>query len=115
MDLSLTERSESFFQQATARYLKLGHTRRYCKCCLRAAAVLHQQGRQSEAEYYTQQALNKLSDQPVSSLLAVTYHNLGVHTICQQRVPDGVAHVRSYVALLRQLPKLGNSWMQHMD
>merc|ERR1712134_183453 len=52
LDLSLTERSESFFQQATARYLKLGHTNRYCKCCLRAAAVLHQQDRMSEAEYY---------------------------------------------------------------
>jgi hypothetical protein len=115
MDLSLTERSESFFQQATARYLKLGHTNRYCKCCLRAAAVLHQQGRQSEAEYYTQQALNKLADQPVSSLLGVTYHNLAVHTSVQHRIPDGVAHTKSYVALLRQLDKLGNSWMQQMD
>jgi len=115
MDLSLTERSESFFQQATARYVKLGHTNRSCKCCLRAAAVLHQQGRQSEAEYYTQQALNKLADQPVSSLLAVTYHNLGVHTTVQHRIPDGVAHCKSYVALLRQLDKLGNSWMQQMD
>jgi hypothetical protein len=115
MDINLTERAESFYSQATSRYLKLGHLYRYCKCCLRAAAVLHQQGQRSEAEYYTQQALNKLSDQPVSSLLAVTYHNLGVHTVCQQRVHDGVAHVRSYVALLRQLPKLGNSWMQQMD
>lgn len=115
MDISLTERSESFFQQATARYLKLGHSNRYCKCCLRAAAVLHQQGRQSEAEYYTQQALNKLADQPVSSLLAVTYHNLAVHTTVQHRIADGVAHTKSYVALLRQLDKLGNSWMQQMD
>merc|ERR1719482_1329607 len=115
MDIALTERSESFFQQATARYIKLGHTNRYCKCCLRAAAVLHQQGRYSEAEYYTQQALNKLADQAVSSLLAVTYHNLAVHTSVQHRVPDGVAHTKSYVALLRQLDKLGNSWMQQMD
>jgi len=115
MDISLTERSESFYQQATARYLKLGHLNRYCKCCLRAAAVLHQQGRRSEAEYYTQQALNKQADQPVSSLLAITYHNLAVHTIVQQRVADGVAHTHSYVALLRQLPKLGNQWMQTMD
>merc|ERR1712228_615024 len=114
-DVSLSDRAESFFQQASERYLRLKHTNRYCKCCLRAAAVLHGQGHRSEAEYYTQQALNKLSDQPVSSLLAVTYHNLGVHTICQQRVADGVAHVRSYVALLRQLPKLGNGWMQQMD
>jgi len=115
MDIDLAERAESFFQQATMRYLKLGHLNRYCKCCLRAAAVLHQQGRRSEAEYYTQQALNKLADQQMSSLLVVTYHNLAVHTIVQQRVNDGVAHVRSYVALLRQLPKLGNSWMQHLD
>jgi tetratricopeptide (TPR) repeat protein len=115
MDIALTERSESFYQQATARYLKLGHLNRYCKCCLRAAAVLHQQGRRSEAEYYTQQALNKQADQPVSSLLALTYHNLAVHTIVQQRVADGVAHTHSYVALLRQLPKLGNQWMQSMD
>jgi len=115
MDLGITERSESFFQQATARYLKLGHTNRYCKCCLRAAAVLHQQKHKAEAEYYTQQALNKLADQPVSSLLAVTYHNLSIHTTVQHRIADGVAHCKSYVALLRQLDKLGNSWMQLMD
>jgi hypothetical protein len=114
MDVSLTERSESFFQQATARYLKLGHTNRYCKCCLRAAAVLQQQGRMSEAEYYTQQALNKLADQPISSLLGVTYHNLAVHTCSQHRVADGVAHNKSYVALLRQLDKLCNTWMKQI-
>mmetsp|Transcript_92645 Transcript_92645/g.198599 ORF Transcript_92645/g.198599 Transcript_92645/m.198599 type:complete len:1057 (+) Transcript_92645:92-3262(+) len=114
-DISLTDRAESFFQQASERYLRLGHVNRYCKCCLRAAAVLHAQGNRSEAEYYTQQALNKLSDAPVSSLLAVCYHNLAVLTMVQQRVADGVAHVRSYVALLRQLPKLGNSWMQLLD
>merc|ERR1719253_1323309 len=84
MDIALTERSESFFHQATARY-------------------------------YTQQALNKLADQPVSSLLAITYHNLAVHTTAQHRVTDGVAHTKSYVALLRQLDKLGNSWMQQLD
>eukprot|EP00440_Ansanella_granifera_P005804 gb/GFBE01006295.1/.p1 GENE.gb/GFBE01006295.1/~~gb/GFBE01006295.1/.p1 ORF type:complete len:1064 (+),score=307.55 gb/GFBE01006295.1/:1-3192(+) len=114
-DVTLSDRSESFFQQASERYLRLGHVNRYCKCCLRAAAVLHNQNNRSEAEYYTQQALNKLSDAPVSSLLAVCYHNLAVHTIVQHRVADSVAHVRSYVALLRQLPKLGNSWMQLLD
>lgn len=114
-DLSLSPRAESFFQQASERYLRLDHPNRYCKCCLRAAAVLHQQGNRAEAEYYTQQALNKLADAPVSSLLAVCYHNLAVHTLVQQRMADSVAHVRSYVALLRQLPKLGNSWMQLLD
>jgi len=114
-DVTLSDRSQSFFQQASERYLRLGHVNRYCKCCLRAAAVLHLQGSKSEAEYYTQQALNKLSDAPVSSLLAICYHNLAVHTVVQQRVADAVAHVRSYVALLRQLPKLGNSWMQLLD
>jgi tetratricopeptide (TPR) repeat protein len=114
-DVSLTNRAEAFFQQASERYLRLGHVNRYCKCCLRAAAVLHAQGNKAEAEYYTQQALNKLSDAPVSSLLAVCYHNLAVLTMAQHRVADGVAHVRSYVALLRQLPKLGSSWMQLMD
>jgi hypothetical protein len=114
-DVSLTDRAESFFQQASERYLRLGHANRYCKCCLRAAAVLHGQNNRSEAEYYTQQALNKLTDSPTSSLLAVCYHNLAVHTMVQQRIADAVAHVRSYVALLRQLPKLGNSWMQVMD
>ncbi|CAE7211334.1 unnamed protein product, partial [Symbiodinium sp. KB8] len=114
-DVTLADRSQSFFQQASERYLRLGHVNRYCKCCLRAAAVLHLQGSKSEAEYYTQQALNKLSDAPVSSLLAICYHNLAVHTVVQQRVADAVAHVRSYVALLRQLPKLGNSWMQLLD
>lgn len=114
-DLSLSDRAESFFQQASERYIRLNHISRYSKCCLRAAAVFHQQGSKSEAEYYTQQALNKLSDSPTSSLLAVTYHNLAVHTMSQQRLADGVAHVRSYVGLLRQLPKLGNNWMQHME
>jgi len=114
-DVTMADRSQSFFQQASERYLRLGHVNRYCKCCLRAAAVLHLQGSKSEAEYYTQQALNKLSDAPVSSLLAICYHNLAVHTVVQHRVADGVAHVRSYVALLRQLPKLGNSWMQLLD
>jgi len=114
-DISLSDRSEAFFQQASERYLRLEHTNRYCKCCLRAAAVLHGQGHLSEAEYYTQQALNKLSDAPVSSLLVVCYHNLAVHTLVQQRLADSVAHVRAYVALLRQLPKLGNTWMQQVD
>mmetsp|Transcript_70371 Transcript_70371/g.139580 ORF Transcript_70371/g.139580 Transcript_70371/m.139580 type:complete len:1060 (-) Transcript_70371:244-3423(-) len=114
-DMSLSDRAGSFFQQASDRYMRLGHSNRYCKCCLRAAAVLHIQGKRSEAEYYTQQALNKLSDAPMSSLLAVCYHNLAVHTAVQQRVPDAVSHVRAYAALLKQLPKLGSSWMQHMD
>mmetsp|Transcript_17331 Transcript_17331/g.40387 ORF Transcript_17331/g.40387 Transcript_17331/m.40387 type:complete len:1088 (-) Transcript_17331:190-3453(-) len=114
-DIALSDRAESFFQQASERYLKLGHVHRYCKCCLRAAAVLHNQNRRSEAEYYTQQALNKLANAPVSSLIAVTYHNLAVHTAVQNRVPDAVAHTRAYVAMLRQLPKLSNTWMQHLD
>eukprot|EP00438_Fugacium_kawagutii_P020057 Skav201037 [mRNA] locus=scaffold3386:200977:205965:+ [translate_table: standard] len=38
-----------------------------------------------------------------------------VHTVVQHRIADAVAHVRSYVALLRQLPKLGNSWMQLLE
>jgi len=114
-DIAMTDRSEAFFQQASERYLRLNHTNRYCKCCLRAAAVLHAQGHLSEAEYYTQQALNKLSDAPVSSLLVVCYHNLAALTLVQQRLADSVAHVRSYVALLRQLPKLGNAWMQQVD
>eukprot|EP00425_Heterocapsa_triquetra_P003347 CAMPEP_0195059998 /NCGR_PEP_ID=MMETSP0448-20130528/7362_1 /TAXON_ID=66468 /ORGANISM="Heterocapsa triquestra, Strain CCMP 448" /LENGTH=1085 /DNA_ID=CAMNT_0040090345 /DNA_START=94 /DNA_END=3351 /DNA_ORIENTATION=+ len=114
-DISLSDRAESFFQQASERYVRLGHTNRYCKCCLRAGAVLHSQGHKSEAEYYTQQALKKLADAPVSSLLAVCYQNLAVHTLAQQRIADSVAHVRSYVTLLRQMPKLGNAWMQQFD
>lgn len=113
-DMSLADRAESFFQQASERYLRLNHTNRYCKCCLRAAAVLHNQGHLSEAEYYAQQALQKLSDSAVSSLLVVCYHNLAIHTMIQDRLTDGVAHVRSYTSLLRQLPKLSNTTMQHM-
>lgn len=114
-DISMSERADAFFQQASERYLKLNHTNRYCKCCLRAASVLHNQGNHSEAEYYTQKALNRLSDTGASSLVAVCYHNLAVHTLHQKKIADAVAHVRSFVALLRQLPKLGNSWMQQMD
>jgi len=114
-DIALTDRSESFFQQASERYLRLNHVNRYCKCCLRAAAVLQQQGNKSEAEYYTHQALNKLSNAPVSALLAVCYNNLAVHTMSQHRLTDGVAHVKTCEGLLRQLPKLGQAWMQQFD
>merc|ERR1711974_391634 len=83
------------FSAGIRAVLALNHVNRYCKCCLRAAAVLHQQNSRKEAEYYTQQALNKLADAPVCSLLAVCYHNLAVHTMSQNRMPDGVAHTRS--------------------
>lgn len=114
-DLTLANKAETFFQQASQRYLKLNHTNRYCKCCLRSSAVLHAQGRHHEAEYFTQQALNKLMEAPASSLLVVCYHNLAVHTAMQQRIPDAVAHTRSFVSLLKQLSKLANTWMQSMD
>lgn len=114
-DTSLSHRAESFFQQASERYLRLGHTNRYCKCCLRGGAVFHGQGNRSEAEYYAQQALKKVSDAGASSMLVICYHNLAVHTVVQERIVDAVSHVRAYVTLLRQLPKLGTSWMQLMD
>jgi len=114
-DYALSHRAESFFRQASERYLRLDHTNRYCKCCLRAAAVFHGQGNRGEAEYYTQQALTKLAESQASSMLAVCYHNLAVHVVVQNRIADAVANVRLYVTLLRQLPKLGTSWMQLMD
>jgi len=114
-DVTLANKAESFYQQASQRYLKLGHAHRYCKCCLRSSAVLHAQGHHHEAEYFTQQALNKLMEAPASSLLVVCYHNLAVHTSMQQRVPDAVAHTRSFVSLLKQLTKLSNTWQQSMD
>jgi len=114
-DYALSTRAEAFFQQASERYLRLEHVNRYCKCCLRAAAVFHQQGTRAEAEYYTGQALKRLLEAPSSSMLVVCHHNLAVHTISQNRITDAVAHVKSYVTLLRQLAKLGTSWMQLMD
>lgn len=114
-DIALGERAESFFQQAAERYTRLGHTFRYCKCCLRASAVLMQQNSLKEAEYYCQQALHKLNAEPTSSLLAVAYHNLAVHCMVQDRLTDGVANVRTYMSMLRQLPKLANSSMQGLD
>jgi len=114
-DPQLSYRAASFFQQASERYLKLGHTNRYCKCCLRAAAVFHLQSSLSEAEFYTQQALGKLNNTAPSSLLAVCSHNAAIHTLTQQRITDAVAHLRNYISLLRQLPKLSNSWMQLFD
>lgn len=115
LDYALSHRAEAFFQQASERYLRLDHVNRYCKCCLRAAAVFHQQGSRAEAEYYTQQALKRLTEAASSSMLVVCHHNLAVHTIAQNRIADAVAHVKSYVTLLRMLPKLGTSWMQLMD
>merc|ERR1719359_1137819 len=114
-DVTLSAKAEAYFQQASQRYLKLNHTNRFGKCCLRYAAVLYAQNHHHEAEYFIQQALNKLTDAPTSSLLVVCYHNLAVQTSIQHRVPDAVAHTRTYVALLKQLPKLSSSWMQSMD
>jgi len=114
-DYAMSMRADAFFQQAAERYLRLEHTHRYCKCCLRGSAVFHQQGARSEAEYYTQQALKRLSDAQSSSMLAVCHHNLACHTIAQNRLTDAVSHVKAYVTLLRMLPKLGASWMQLMD
>merc|ERR1719326_2320832 len=114
-DVTLSGKAEVYFQQASQRYLKLNHVNRFGKCCLRYAAVLYAQNHHHEAEYFVQQALNKLTDAPTSSLLVVCYHNLAVQTAVQHRVPDAVAHTRTYVALLKQLPKLSSQWMQSMD
>merc|ERR1719506_3323018 len=57
----------------------------------------------------------QVMEAPASSLLVVCYHNLGVHTAMQQRIPDAVAHTRSFVSLLKQLSKLSNTWQQSMD
>merc|ERR1719231_1371724 len=114
-DVTLSSKAEAYFQQASQRYLKLNHVNRFAKCCLRYSSVLYAQNHHHEAEYFIQQALNKLTDAPSSSLLVVCYHNLAVQTSIQHRVPDAVAHTRTYVALLKQLPKLSTQWMQTLD
>eukprot|EP00397_Hematodinium_sp_SG-2012_P000155 GEMP01000155.1.p1 GENE.GEMP01000155.1~~GEMP01000155.1.p1 ORF type:complete len:1693 (+),score=422.40 GEMP01000155.1:3242-8320(+) len=114
-DVTLAQKAESFFQQASARYLQLNHANRYAKCCVRYASVLARQQHYHEAEYFIQQALNHLADAPASSLLVVCYHNLAVKTMLQHRLPDSMSHLRTFISLLRQLPKLSNHWMQKAD
>jgi len=114
-DVSLARKSETFYQQASQRYLKLNHINRYSKCCLRFGAVLAIQKHHHQAEYFIQQALNKLADTQICSLLVVCYHNLAVQCMQQHRLPDGMAHLRTMLSILKQLPKLSNTWMQKMD
>lgn len=114
-DAQLAAKAESFFQQASQRYLKLRHVNRFAKCCIRYAAVLFTQNHHHEAEYFLQQSLNKLTNSAVSSLLVVNYHNLCVETAIQDRLPDAGSHMRTYISLLRQLSKLSNAWIQKAD
>ena len=76
-DVQLAAKAESFFQQASERYLKLKHINRFAKCCQRYSAVLFSQNHHHEAEYLLQQALNKLTDQPASSLIVTCYRTFG--------------------------------------
>mmetsp|Transcript_26996 Transcript_26996/g.67999 ORF Transcript_26996/g.67999 Transcript_26996/m.67999 type:complete len:2543 (+) Transcript_26996:172-7800(+) len=114
-DVQLASKAESFFQQASQRYLKLKHVNRFAKCCIRYGSVLFLQNHHHEAEYFLQQALNKLTNSGVSSLLVVCYHNLAVETAVQDRLPDAGSHMRTYISLLRQMSKLSNSWIQKAD
>ncbi|CAD7972891.1 unnamed protein product [Amoebophrya sp. A120] len=114
-DVQLASKAESFFQQASQRYLKLKHVNRFAKCCLRYGSVLFLQNHHHEAEYFLQQALNKLTNSGVSSLLVVCYHNLAVETAVQDRLPDAGSHMRTYISLLRQMSKLSNQWIQKAD
>ena len=50
-----------------------------------------------------------------SSLIAVAYHNLAVETAVQERVPDALAHMRTYKSLLQTMSKLSESWLQKAD
>jgi len=114
-DVQLAAKAEMFFQQASQRYLKLKHYNRFSKCCIRYASVLFTQNHHHEAEYFLQQALNKLTNIPVCSLLVVCYHNLCIETAIQERIPDAGSHMRTYISLLRQMTKLSNSWVQKAD
>ncbi len=114
-DLQLAAKAESFFQQASARYLQLKHVNRFAKCCIRYSAVLFSQNHHHEAEYFLQQSLNKLSSAPISSLLVVSYHNLCIETAIQDRLADAGSHMRTYISLLRQMSRLSNQWIQKAD
>ena len=114
-DVQLAEKAESFFQQATEKYLKLKHYHRFAKCSIRYAAVLFTQNHFHESEYFLQQALNKLQNEGTSSLLVVCYHNLAGVAAIQNRVADAASHMRTYISLLRQMTKLSSSWVQKAD
>jgi len=45
----------------------------------------------------------------------VVHHNLAVLCALQQRIPDALIHMRTYGALLKQLPRLSNAWVQQLD
>eukprot|EP00392_Amoebophrya_sp_AT5.2_P014854 g15022.t1 len=109
-DVQLASKAESFFQQASQRYLKLKHVNRFAKCCIRYGSVLFLQNHHHEAEYFYGETRCG-----VSSLLVVCYHNLAVETAVQDRLPDAGSHMRTYISLLRQMSKLSNSWIQKAD
>jgi hypothetical protein len=114
-DPVLQARVDGLFREASQGYLKLKHTARFVRCCVRHGCVKARNGHNHEAEHVTQQALQKIIDQPPSPLTVVCYHNLAVFTGHQKRTPDALAHMRAYVGLLKQLPRLTNAAMQKFD
>jgi hypothetical protein len=114
-DAGLASKAETFFSQASERYKKLGHSVRFAKCCCRYASFLAVRQHHHEGEYFLQQAVNALRDQPPNSLSVVATHNLAVLTGIQNRMPDALNHMRTYQAVTKQLPRLSNAWMQPLD
>jgi hypothetical protein len=114
-DAALASKAETFFSQASERYKKLGHPVRFAKCCCRYASFLAVRQHHHEGEYFLQQAVNALKDQPPNSLSVVATHNLAVLTGIQNRMPDALNHMRTYQAVTKQLPRLSNAWMQPLD
>jgi len=114
-DPTLAAKAESYFQNASQRYLKLSHLNRYTKCCLRYASVLFSQKHHHEAEYFIQQGVNKLLSNKPSALFGLCFHNLAVQCALQNRFADAEQHVRTFQSILRYQPKLSTSWMQSFD
>ncbi len=82
---------------------------------MRYACVLASQRHYHESSYFVSQAVQRMQDQPASSLLAVSYVNLAVLAAHQRRVADAVSDIRLAVGMIRHLPRLSNQWVQQID
>ncbi|KAF4676293.1 hypothetical protein FOL47_006449 [Perkinsus chesapeaki] len=115
----LGDRAEFYFQQASARYQRMGHVCRYAKCCLRYACVLFRQGHFHEAEYFCSRAVQEMTanseTSKASSLLATAFINRAISAATQKQVMEADTHLKNGMALLRHLPKLKAENLQAFD
>jgi Variant SH3 domain/IQ calmodulin-binding motif len=111
----IRSRAQEFFHEASERYLGLQHFKRYSKCCCRYSCILSQDGHIHEAEFFASQGLLKLETERPSSLSLVLTVNRAVFASTQKRFMEAEGHIRAAQAILRNLPTLGEEFMEGLD